>query len=550
MLAGSLSAQESASVVYESTPSDLVRTVYEGLPEDSTVKHGAFQQYALNHLLVSGFYLRNKKQGVWKKFYPNEQVSMVGLYLQGQRHGKWQVFYDNGQVAANLYYNRGKRIGTWDGYYRDGQQACLRNYRNDTLIGEQVRYYSNGKIEEVEKISYRDGAQFREVVRYRPGGIIEWEERTRDYALHGRQRTYHASGSVAEDTEYDNDRLVKVYGIKGRNGEDLVIGTFREGDGTVNHYNKDGLLTSTLSYRNGMLHGIAKFFDTSGRLDREGVYANGEKVGNWKGYDNRKKVTSVHDHLPDGRVNFTRYGDGKAKETGHLRDNMRSGHFQSFDFYGELEEESHYAYGLRHGYASLQPENVARQEGEFHYGERTGTWLYKNKSGKVTFRDEYHNAVTLDTAFVQEHPHFFRIGGDYLEMHKQLQSILSVGQVEDLRDPYWEASFFGGDNLLFEYHQNNLQLPEVAKEKNVRGIVLVAVTISETGEITDPKVIRGIGYGCDEEALRLVAGMPWWEPALLYGIPVDHQLLLRFSFPIGEEYEVHYSSGRIVRRRR
>ncbi len=62
----------------------------------------------------------------------------------------------------------------------------------------------------------------------------------------------------------------------------------------------------------------------------------------------------------------------------------------------------------------------------------------------------------------------------------------------------------GGKELLKEFLKENLQYPKEAIEKRIEGDVIVKFKVTGKGEVIDTKVEKGIGYGCDEEALRLI----------------------------------------------
>ena len=80
--------------------------------------------------------------------------------------------------------------------------------------------------------------------------------------------------------------------------------------------------------------------------------------------------------------------------------------------------------------------------------------------------------------------------------------------------------FLGGEEKLMEYVSNSVQYPKEAKEKGVQGIVYVSFIVEPDGNITVVKVLRGIGHGCDEEAMRVVESMPKWNPGMHHGKPV------------------------------
>jgi protein TonB len=93
-------------------------------------------------------------------------------------------------------------------------------------------------------------------------------------------------------------------------------------------------------------------------------------------------------------------------------------------------------------------------------------------------------------------------------------------------------SFPGGEGLLYGFLSQNIQYPEIAKRAGVEGQVIVQFTVSKTGQITGPRVVRGIGGGCDEEALRVVYMMPRWNPGKQNGQPVNVMVTVPIRFQL------------------
>jgi TonB family protein len=70
---------------------------------------------------------------------------------------------------------------------------------------------------------------------------------------------------------------------------------------------------------------------------------------------------------------------------------------------------------------------------------------------------------------------------------------------------FLELPRYGGGNVEFrKFIAANLQYPKEALEARIEGRVLVEYEIDDNGFVHNPRILRGIGYGCDEEALRIV----------------------------------------------
>ena len=97
--------------------------------------------------------------------------------------------------------------------------------------------------------------------------------------------------------------------------------------------------------------------------------------------------------------------------------------------------------------------------------------------------------------------------------------------------------FPGGDKARIKYLRENLKYPEEARKQGISGRVFISFVVEKDGEITNIKLLRGIGGGCDEEAMKTVSKMPLWEPGLQRGKPVRVQFNMPFSFKLDEDGE-------------
>ncbi len=91
-----------------------------------------------------------------------------------------------------------------------------------------------------------------------------------------------------------------------------------------------------------------------------------------------------------------------------------------------------------------------------------------------------------------------------------------------------QPSFPGGESAMMDYLRNNIKYPQLAKESNIQGTVYVQFVVEPNGSISNTKIMRGIGGGCDEEAIRVVKNMPSWQPGKQRGKPVR----VYFNLPI------------------
>jgi len=95
-----------------------------------------------------------------------------------------------------------------------------------------------------------------------------------------------------------------------------------------------------------------------------------------------------------------------------------------------------------------------------------------------------------------------------------------------------QPGYPGGESARISFLQQNIKYPEEAKELGIQGKVFVTFVVEVDGSITDVRILRGIGGGCDEEAKRVVRAMPRWVPGKQRGVPVRVQFNLPIKFTL------------------
>lgn len=93
-----------------------------------------------------------------------------------------------------------------------------------------------------------------------------------------------------------------------------------------------------------------------------------------------------------------------------------------------------------------------------------------------------------------------------------------------------QASFPGGMGEWNSYLRKNLKYPRQATRMGIEGAVFLSFVVDKGGNISDIQVIRGIGGGCDEEAIRVLKNSPKWAPGKQRGRAVKSRMQLRIVF--------------------
>ena len=125
-----------------------------------------------------------------------------------------------------------------------------------------------------------------------------------------------------------------------------------------------------------------------------------------------------------------------------------------------------------------------------------------------------NEAVTVEEVAIAE------TKAEVIEVPEEKKEVFTI--VEEM------PSFPGGETERNTFLAKNIVYPQQATENGIQGTVYVSFVVDSKGNVTDVKVLRGIGGGCDEEALRVVKMMPQWRPGKQNG----KQVRVLFNMPI------------------
>jgi protein TonB len=91
----------------------------------------------------------------------------------------------------------------------------------------------------------------------------------------------------------------------------------------------------------------------------------------------------------------------------------------------------------------------------------------------------------------------------------------------------------GGMGAFYKFVQDKMKYPPQARRMGIDGKVFVEFVVNKDGSISDVRAVKGIGAGCDEEAVRVVQSAPSWTPGKQRGKPVKQRMVLPITFKLG-----------------
>jgi len=90
-----------------------------------------------------------------------------------------------------------------------------------------------------------------------------------------------------------------------------------------------------------------------------------------------------------------------------------------------------------------------------------------------------------------------------------------------------------GLNSFYHYIQENLKYPDQARQMGIEGKVFVEFVVDKDGKLTEVQALKGIGAGCDQEAIRVIKEAEAWDPATVVDVPVKTKMILPITFKLG-----------------
>lgn len=150
---------------------------------------------------------------------------------------------------------------------------------------------------------------------------------------------------------------------------------------------------------------------------------------------------------------------------------------------------------------------------------------------KYLVRFYNYNDKEIDTVSEQDKSDFLLALSNYTSGERNMAQLADVDEVFTIVEV--QPAPKGGMATFFKYVQNELKYPKQARKMGVEGKVFVQFIVNEFGKITDVKAIKGIGAGCDEEAVRVVKDAAQWEPGKQKGQAVKVRMVLPITYKLG-----------------
>ena len=153
--------------------------------------------------------------------------------------------------------------------------------------------------------------------------------------------------------------------------------------------------------------------------------------------------------------------------------------------------------------------NQIEEKGQYKNGYKDGKWIFLDKKSGTLNEDLYDNGKFI-SGF----------------------SLVKDGSKKEYFELFVKPAPMGGMEAFYQYISKNFRIGRIAAKNNIKGKIFLTFVVDKNGNLVEPKIIKSLGYGLDEEAIRIIKKSEKWIPGMQRGINVRVQ----YSLPITISY--------------
>lgn len=289
--------KEKVEVEFPSVAGDVLmkRTFVNGS------KEGVSNSYFLDNKIESeGYYLNDKRDGLWKWYNPDNTLNAVRTYDLGDLKGLSENYDLFGKIKSRFDYVDGSIYGIGDIFYYNGNKKEEVTYWEDEengptkyfgFNGEYVMtlLFEHGALSKIVYVNGKGGAGKSDTIpatatitiesKYANGKTAFIMEYKNGYQ-NGNYREFFEDGTPSRESQYIDDQLDGERKTWYRNGKLRMVENFKfdDNEGITILYNETGTKKAEYMYKNDMLHGAVKYYDVTGKLTNHYIFYNRDMV--------------------------------------------------------------------------------------------------------------------------------------------------------------------------------------------------------------------------------------------------------------------------------
>lgn len=198
---------------------------------------------------------------------------------------------------------------------------------------------------------------------------------------------------------------------------------------------------------------------------------------------------------------------------------VKQGKYSKYNSLNNLILKGEYSNNYKSGlWAIYSNDGILKMKGAYEKERKTGVWEYFNEKNKVIQKFDFsNNQLTYFEKFEFEEEDF------------AIVSKTNTANASLERPPL----YLGGQIGILKGVYNNIRYPTVARENGIEGTVNIKFTVNKDGSLSDFEILKNVGGGCGEEALRMakILNDGFWIPGIANGefVSTTHTLPIRFK---------------------
>ncbi len=234
--------------------------------------------YKPSDKVEEGTYKDNRKEGLWKKYWPGGNVRNEINYKSGKPEGEYKLFYANGQLEEHGIWKNNKNTGEFKRYYGNGNpQQHFVFAETGKRNGMQKYFHENGKV--ALEVGIVNGAESGSSKRYNPDGTLAEEKTFENGVL--------KQGTIKKHKDIKKSSTVKADPYDKKIGKEIVVTEDKTNkaqifkpNGFNTLYDKNGNVTQTGEFVEGRMHdGKWYRYNADGLMIRIEIYKGGKYIG-------------------------------------------------------------------------------------------------------------------------------------------------------------------------------------------------------------------------------------------------------------------------------
>ncbi len=399
-------------------------------------KSGIWQTYDNKKPIKEETYVKGKKTGPYKEYYPSGQLAVEGTYLNDIKNGKWTRYYPNGKLQSE------------ENYTYDPNRLCTRTYEKSgavqvkcdeaaLLLNTYTGYDDDKKEPYIESTDDLEPKKNGKWTYYYGNGQLWFIKNYQNDVPHGKLAYYYDTGKLRQEQHYENGNRIGKWKGNFPNGKIWYEFTYKKGkglnpdyvraDSTEDRYEGfDKKTAPTIEqgkeyFSSGKLHRHAgfkkdgtvfhKWYKEDGNLYKEFWYypkTNTVKVIDYDFKSERIYGTNTQEHK-----SYHSNGHIKNEHINNLTDSTSID--RNYNENGILISEKHCTYDkLLCSYKSYYDTGLIKTEGNYQNFDKTNLWKQYNEKGIIIEELDYNEDVLFGEARYYYDNGFLKARGNYV----------------------------------------------------------------------------------------------------------------------------------------